>query len=68
MENLLALATDSNKMTEAQTYIGMNLALSNHRNEARPHLLWVTENGNRSYFEYQLALMWIDLLERGKRN
>ena len=53
--DLLALATDGDKMTEARAYIGMYLALAGRINEARSHLEWVVKNGNRRFIEYTLA-------------
>ena len=52
---LLALATDGDKMTEARAYVGMYLALAGRFNEARPQLEWVVKNGNRRFIEYTLA-------------
>ena len=52
---LLALATDNDKMTEARAYLGMNLALEQRFDAARPHLEWVVKNGNRDFIEYTLA-------------
>jgi tetratricopeptide (TPR) repeat protein len=53
--DLLALATDGDKMTEARAYVGMYLALAGRLNEARPQLEWVVKNGNRRFIEYTLA-------------
>lgn len=55
-EQLLALATDNDKLTEAHAYIGLNLSLDGMRAEALPHLHWVRENGNKNFVEYPLAL------------
>jgi tetratricopeptide (TPR) repeat protein len=54
-KDLLALATDNDKMTEARAYVGMNLALEGRVDAARPHLEWVVKNGNRDFIEYTLA-------------
>ena len=54
-KDLLALATDNDKMTEARAYVGMNLALERNFSGARPHLEWVVKNGNRDFIEYTLA-------------
>ena len=51
-DDLLKLAIDNDKMTEARAYIGMNLLLSGKREEALPHLRWVIENGNKTFHEY----------------
>lgn len=55
-QQLLTLATDKDKMTEAQTYIGLNLSLFNKQNDAIAHFQWVKENGNQDFTEYELAL------------
>lgn len=54
-KDLLALATDNDKMTEARAYVGMNLTLQRRLDAARPHLEWVVKNGNRDFIEYTLA-------------
>src|SRR5262249_33628462 len=41
---LLAAATDTNKQTEARTYLGLDLSLSGHREEALTQLRWVKDN------------------------
>jgi tetratricopeptide (TPR) repeat protein len=53
---LLDLATDNDKMTEARTYIGMNLSMLGRFAEALPYFNWVKENGNRNFSEYELAI------------
>ena len=62
-EQLLALATDSDKLTEAHTYIGLDLSLDGKRQEALPHLDWVRENGNKNFVEYPLALAEIERIK-----
>jgi len=52
----IALATNDDKMTEARTYIGFDLALSGRSATALPHFQWVRAHGTRSYYEYPLAL------------
>lgn len=54
-KDLLALATDNDKMTEARAYVGMSLVLERRIDAARPHLEWVVKNGNRQFIEYTLA-------------
>jgi hypothetical protein len=54
-DNLLKLATDNDKMTEARAYIGMNLLLSGKTDTAQPYLRWVVENGNKNFHEYLFA-------------
>ena len=55
-QELLALATDDNKMTEVRTYIGMNHVLSGDDGKAAIHFNWVKDNGNKRFFEYPLVL------------
>lgn len=55
-EELLQLAVDNDKRTEAHAYIGMDLLLRGKREEARTQFEWVREYGNKSFFEYRLAL------------
>lgn len=61
---LLALATDGNKKTEANAYIGTDLLLSDHPEEARPYLQWVRDNGNKNFVEYSLAVAQLNRLEK----
>ncbi|MGH9968761.1 MAG: tetratricopeptide repeat protein [Pyrinomonadaceae bacterium] len=61
-QQLLAEANTNDKMTEARTYIGIDLALSGRRAEALPHLRWVVEGGNRQFVEYPLAKAWVTKL------
>jgi tetratricopeptide (TPR) repeat protein len=63
-QQLLAEAKTNDKMTEARAYIGIDLALSGRRAEALPHLIWVTQNGNREFVEYHLAMSWVARLEK----
>ena len=53
---LLAQATDDNKMTEARTYVALDLIYAGTPQAARPHLEWVKLHGTRTYFEYPVAL------------
>lgn len=52
---LLNMAVDPDKKTEAQAYIGIDLAISGKRDEALSHLVWVKDNGNKGFVEYALA-------------
>jgi tetratricopeptide (TPR) repeat protein len=65
--DLLREATDNDKRTEARTYIALNLLLSGKAQEALPHLIWVRDHGNRTYYEYFVALAELDALGPGKR-
>ena len=53
---LLALATDNDKLTEAQGYIGEIQLINKSPDTAKVHFEWVRANGNKSFFEYTLAL------------
>lgn len=55
-EQLIAKADNNDKLTEAHTYIGMNLSLQKKFNDAVTHLIWVKENGNKKFIEYGFAL------------
>ena len=54
-DELLRLAGDPGKKTEAHTYLGMDLLLKGKSAEAREHFAWVKEYGNQRFFEYPLA-------------
>ena len=60
---LMKEANDVGRKTEAQTYIGVDLALSGKREEALPYLRWVVTNGDRTFSEYGLASAWLKRLE-----
>lgn len=62
-EQLLKEASDNGRMTEAQTYIGLDLALSGKRAEGLPYLRWVAAKGDRTFTEYALATAWVKKLE-----
>jgi tetratricopeptide (TPR) repeat protein len=66
-EELLALATDNDKLTEAHAYIGLDLSLNGKSEEALLHLHWVRENGTKNFVEYSLALSEIGRIG-AKRN
>jgi tetratricopeptide (TPR) repeat protein len=63
-QELLSQATDGDKKTEARAYIGMNLLFSGQVEEARTHLQWVRENGNKDFVEYAMAEAELNRLER----
>ncbi|HEV2828532.1 MAG TPA: hypothetical protein VGW76_13115 [Pyrinomonadaceae bacterium] len=65
-EDLLAPATDGDKKTEVEAYIGMDLSLAGKRDEALIYLRWVKENGNKNFVEYALAISEIKRLEATK--
>jgi tetratricopeptide (TPR) repeat protein len=53
---LLAKAKDSDEITEARTYLAVDLLLAGNGPAALPHLRWVRDHGTRTYFEYPVAL------------
>lgn len=55
-EELLALADDNDKLTEAHTYIGEVLLSENKKAEAFEHFDWVRQNGNETFIEYTIAI------------
>ena len=55
-DELLGLAGDNDKKTEAHAYMGMDLLLKGEREAARAHFEWVRDYGNKRFFEYPLAL------------
>jgi hypothetical protein len=50
-------------MTEAQTYVGLDLIESGRSTDALPGLKWVRDYGNRSSLEYNIAVAEIDRVE-----
>jgi tetratricopeptide (TPR) repeat protein len=52
---LLALATDNGKKTEAHAYIGMAVLLAGKKSAALEHLRWVRENGEKTFYEFNLV-------------
>jgi tetratricopeptide (TPR) repeat protein len=63
-EELLQLATDNDRKTEAHAYIGLALQLKSEGDEARTHFEWVREYGNKRFYEYPLALAELKRLGR----
>lgn len=61
---LLKMATDNDKMTEVRAYLGLDLTIAGHRQEALTHLTWVKANGNKNFIEYPLAVAEIERLAR----
>lgn len=55
-KQLLASAGRStDRLTEAKTYLGINLVASGKIAQGKKELTWVRQNGNRKFSEYQLA-------------
>jgi lipoprotein NlpI len=61
--DMLAAASDNDKMTVARFYLGLDLALKGRYEEAREHYRWVKEHGNPSLFRFTHALAELDKLE-----
>ncbi len=55
-QELMQLAVDNDKKTEAHTYLGMDLLLKGKTEEARKHFEWVKDYGNKRFTEYPLAV------------
>ena len=53
---LLALATDTSKRTEAETYVALRQIADGRHPDARSHLEWVRDHGRKDFLEYDLAL------------
>ncbi len=58
----LERANNTDKLTEAHAYLGLDCALSGKRDEALEHFNWVREYGNRQFVEYPIALAEIKRL------
>lgn len=55
-DELLALADNNDKQTEAHAYIGEILLAENKKAEAFEHFTWVKNIGNKTFVEYRIAL------------
>ena len=55
-DELLALAIDNDKQTEAHAYIGEILLSENKKAEAFEHFNWVKNHGNKTFVEYHISL------------
>jgi len=63
-DELLRLATDNDKKTEAHAYMGLDLRLKGQTDEARAHYVWVRAYGNKRFYEYPLAISELKRLGR----
>lgn len=63
-EELLRLAIDNDKRTEAHGYMGLALRIKGERDEARSNFEWVKKYGNKRYYEYPLAIEELKRLGR----
>jgi tetratricopeptide (TPR) repeat protein len=64
---LLKLATDEDKRTEAHCYLGLDHALRGRKDQAIAHFRWVKEHGNTSFVEYTIAVAELERLEKGNK-
>lgn len=55
-QELMRLAVDNDKKTEAHTYLGMDFLLKGKTEDARKHFEWVKNYGNKRFTEYPLAV------------
>ena len=62
-EALLAAAKDNGEQTEAHAYIGIQAAMSGHRDEALEHLGWVRDHGDKGFSEFTQSLATLRRLE-----
>ncbi len=53
---LLALATDNDQRTLARCYLGLDHMLHGDIDQAKSHLQWVRQHGNKSFDEYGIAV------------
>lgn len=63
-DELLALAVDNDKKTEAHTYIGVYRTLFGKAEGAKANFEWVKSFGNRQFYEYPLALLELERLPK----
>ena len=66
-QQLISSTRDTDQLTEAHAYIGMDSSLNGDRSEAITHLQWVREKGNQALLEYELAMSELKRIERGKK-
>ena len=59
----LSKADNNGQETEARTYIAFSLVDAGQRDEAKKHLQWVKDKGDRNYTEYDLAVAELKRLE-----
>ena len=66
-KQLIQLATDNDKATEARAYIGMMKILTGDSSSATLHFEWVKANGNKTFAEYDLALAELSRMPRASQ-
>lgn len=65
--DLLGLATDDDKRTEAHCYIGLDQDIKGRSDLAIGHYQWVKEHGNPEFTEYTIVIAELDRLEKAGR-
>ena len=60
---LLALAVDTDKRTDAHCFLGLHHDVEGRREEALAHYRWVKEHGTRSFIDYGIAVAELARLE-----
>jgi len=65
-EDLLGQATDNDRLTDAHGFIGIDLMLAGHRDQAISHLMWAKHQGNGKLVSYSLAVREIEKIQFAK--
>jgi tetratricopeptide (TPR) repeat protein len=62
-EQLMALATDNNRLTDVHGYIGIDLLWTGKRDEGLSHINWVWDHGNGDLISCSIAMRERELLQ-----
>ncbi|HEY9788001.1 MAG TPA: rhomboid family intramembrane serine protease [Candidatus Obscuribacterales bacterium] len=63
-QQLMASANDTDKLTEANAYVGLDLLNKGQTEEALPLLDWVKKQGNQTFDEYDLVQNALSKMKR----
>jgi tetratricopeptide (TPR) repeat protein len=63
-QDLIGKASNNDEITEARSYVGLDLLFSGKHAEAMPHLEWVKENGKKTLTEYRLVVAELQRLSK----
>ncbi|MCI0660705.1 MAG: hypothetical protein L0220_06500, partial [Acidobacteria bacterium] len=63
-QQVVNLADNNDRMTEARVYLGIDLIRQGKQREGIAHLQWVKDHGNRRFVEYPMALAELNRIER----
>jgi len=63
-QEVINLADNNDRMTEARVYLGIDLIRQGKEAEGIAHLQWVKENGNRRFVEYPMAVAELNRIEK----